>query len=117
MDVTTPNLDKMLEVQPESQAIGEFLEWLSTVKGYTLGENRDDLTAWYPCMDIDCENGKSIRMGETHTGCGGTGGSEEPIGPKYVPAMYQVEELLAEYFEVDLAEAEREKRAILEGLR
>lgn len=36
----TPNIDKMLEVQESSQAIGEFLEWLS--------EQRIDLCSVIP---------------------------------------------------------------------
>ncbi len=32
----TPNLDKMLEIKNESQAQGEFLEWLQAEKGIVL---------------------------------------------------------------------------------
>lgn len=32
----TPTLDKMLAVKDQSQAIGEFLDWLDDVKGVEL---------------------------------------------------------------------------------
>lgn len=34
----TPELDKMHAVHGKSQAIGEFLEWLTFEKGWTLAE-------------------------------------------------------------------------------
>ena len=33
--VDTPTLDRILELQPQSQAVGEFLEWIKS-EGYVL---------------------------------------------------------------------------------
>jgi hypothetical protein len=73
-----PALDKMQAVQKESQAIGEFLEWLQD-RGTSLGY-------WH--------------------------------GDDYIPYRYgTIEDLLADYFEIDLNQVEREKRAELAELR
>lgn len=71
----TPNLDRMAAVRDQSQAIGEFLEWLQG-RGYVICEKTSDL---YP----------------------------------FFPTLKSIEELLADYFEVDLREAEREREALL----
>lgn len=83
MKPETPTLDKMLANQPESQAIGNFLEWL-TEKGMFVAH------------DVEVENRRD----------------------KVTQPVYQTtEQLLARYFDVDLAEAEREKQKILESLQ
>lgn len=43
----TPELDKMLAVKDQSQTIGEFLDWLTEVKGYVLAEY-DENDRLYP---------------------------------------------------------------------
>lgn len=77
--IETPTLDKMLEIQEQSQLCGEFLEWLESK--YAMFELR---TAR--------ENPQYIGTGD------------------YIDA----EKLLAEFFGIDLAEAERERKAIIE---
>ena len=76
----TPTLDKMREVKDQSQAIGEFLEWLASEKNVHLAQSVD---------------------GHNY--------------PQHFP--YQTEALLAEFFDIDLNEAEAEKRAILDHIR
>ena len=73
-ELPTPELDKMLDNQNESQAIGEFLDWL-TSEGYAI-----------------CELNKHNEWHHVRKG---------------------IEQLLADYFNVDLKKAEQEKRAIL----
>lgn len=75
----TPMLDKMSAIKAESQAIGEFLEWLTT-KGIHLAHNVE---------------------GHNY--------------PHYLSRS--TEELLAEFFDIDLNQAEAEKRAILDHIR
>lgn len=77
--VITPTLDKVVANKAESQAIGNFLEWLS-------------------------EHGKFIAYYPRRSECA-------------APVTANTEELLAEYFEIDLAEAERERVKILAALR
>ena len=74
-------LDKMSAVKEKSQAIGEFLEWLRSEKGYFL----------------------AVDAGERE-------------GGPYM-ANYNIEQLLAEFFEIDLNKVEQEKRAMLDQLR
>lgn len=69
--IATPELDKMLEVKPQSQVIGEFLDWLQNTKHYSI------------CELIDEDD-------------------------RYVSIMKSIEQLLAEYFGIDLNEVERE---------
>jgi hypothetical protein len=75
-------LDRMLEVQQESQTIGEFLEWC---------------------------NGRGMWLAQ-YMG-----------NPTYrevlTPVGVSTEELLADFFEIDLNKAEQEKRAILAAIR
>jgi hypothetical protein len=68
--VQYPEHEKLKEIQPKSQAIGDFLEWMK---------------------------------------------AEFPKETRLPP--YSIPFLLAEYFEIDEAELEREKRAMLESIR
>jgi len=79
----TPEINKMLMVQPESQAIGQFLEWLGT-KGYAIGKY------------------------ETVEGY---------LSEQFVPDLRPINQMLAEYYEIDLTKVDTEQRAILEALR
>lgn len=79
-----PEHEKLRAVSEQSQAIGEFLEWLER-KGIWL------------CM-------------------------REPDNPPFEGRFYphtlgSNDRILAEYFDIDLTEIEREKRAMLEGVR
>lgn len=76
---STPTLDRMLEVKDESRAIGEFLEWLMSMRSLAICD-ADEFGRFYP----------------VHLG---------------------IEALLAEYYKIDLNEAERERSAILEHIR
>lgn len=71
-----PTLDKMKACQAESQAIGNFLEWLQEKEIY--------LCSW---------------------------------DGEYSAIRGNREELLAQYFEIDLKEAEKERRLILDNIR
>lgn len=79
-----PECEKMNKVAKESQAIGNFLEWLSKNKKLTL------------CEFIE---------GDAYT------------YDRYIPYHYQIEELLAKFFKIDLNKVEQERRQILEELR
>lgn len=109
----TPNLNKMLVNADETQSIGEFLEWLGT-KGILLGRTESNLTDVITCTRC---SSTGVRNGKECTTCLGTGEYEIRLSPKFLPMSYSIEELLAEYIGVDLAEAEREKRSILANIR
>jgi hypothetical protein len=75
----TPELDKMLRVKDESQAIGEFIEWLGA-NGMWIGRWSED------------------------------GVTREQFGD---PVSTSIEQLLADFYGIDLVKAEQERRAIL----
>lgn len=41
----------------------------------------------------------------------------DDVSERYVPVRKSIEEILAEYFEIDLKKVDDERRAILEGIR
>jgi len=90
----TPESDKMLKVQKQSQTIGEFLEWMQGEKNITFAQ--------YHTHDDECR--------KIEGGCG---------LPEHWPAPINTntEKLLAEFFGIDLKEVEKENRAILAQLR
>lgn len=91
-----PEHEKLELIMHESQAIGEFLEWLTSEKGYVLAE-RHKHTA-------DCRGDDKI------LGCGATQN-------ELLTVVEPVRKLLAEYFGIDENRLEEEKRKLLESLR
>lgn len=80
--IETPTLDKMLANKAESQAIGNFIEWLGE-RGYVIAQY----------------------------------GDERPHRDTLMPVHKNTETMLAEYFEIDLDKAEKERRKILAGIQ
>ncbi len=78
----TPTLDKMIEIQEQSQLCGEFLEWLQSK---------------YAMFDKKQKRDSGIFLGSGD----------------YI----NTEKLLAEFFGIDLEEAEKEKSMLLETER
>lgn len=91
--VDTPECEKMQAVKGESQAIGEFLDWMTSSKGYVIAE--------YP---------KALKVLHHHA-------LQTQVGDELLPIHTRIEELLAEYFNIDLKKVEKEKRALLEEQR
>ena len=79
----TPTLDRMLEIQKQSELCGEFLDWF--LYKYAVFERRQKRES--PFVNAD--------------------GAGDYINK---------EKLLAEFFNIDLDEAEREKESILKSL-
>jgi hypothetical protein len=73
-----PEHIKLKAISARSQAIGEFLEWLTCKKGFTI-----------------CQLHRE----------------------EFMPVYTRTENLLAEFFEIDLDKIEAEKRAMLAELR
>lgn len=81
--MNTPTLDRMLEIQKQSEICGEFLDWF--LQKYTAFERKQK--------------------------------RESPFVDAYGAGDYiNKEKLLAEFFEIDLEEAERERESILKSL-
>ena len=89
-EIPTPECDKMLAASGKSQAIGEFLDWLKDEKKVVLSVHstaEDDMA-----------------------------GKRHPR-ERLIPFYDSTEKMLAEFFGIDLAKAEEEKRAILDAIR
>lgn len=88
--------DKLHAISDKSQACGAFYDWLHE-KGWVLCEFH---------LHTNCERDKDGFGWD----CGISKGS-------YVPIMPEIRKLLAEFFEIDEAKLEAEKRAMLIKLR
>lgn len=99
-----PMHDKLIAVKDQSQAIGEFLEWLTTEKSVCLADRTSvggigrRVVTWH------------LKAAFGRTGDEGECPSVEVLSDDPV-------KLLAEYFEIDLDVLEDEKRAMLAGIR
>lgn len=79
--MNTPTLDKMLEIQEQSELCGEFLDWF--LSKYAVFERRQR--------------------------------RESPfVNPDGASDYINKERLLAEFFDIDLEEAEKEKTQLLQ---
>ena len=110
-----PEHTRLQAVVKESQACGDFLEWLKNQRGVTL-------MRWEATNDSEpCWKGRSFPLGpeESHEGCkkcNGTGVIDrtDHAWVRYPPST---ERLLADYFQIDLDKIEQEKQRMLEALR
>ena len=99
-------LEKLEDARERSQAIGEFLEWLFGTKKYRIAkyltdeeyESKDNVS-WVDGL-YEKEQFKRHEIGKE----------------ELMPIHIDIEKLLAEYFEIDLAKVEKERREILEKI-
>ena len=98
----TPELDKLGENKDESQAIGSFIDWLST--GPRFGPRRGD--GRRDAIRAAKLNASPVRL------CLFDEDTEE-----WEPVRLRIEEMLARYYDIDLNKIEEERRAVLEYVR
>ena len=135
---TTPTLDKVSELRPQMQAIGEFLEWL-TGQGYVLGGHQyhyQDCKVHdfgEPMAEEDSEDDRTrrswrrakavCRCDEVAAECFGL---VEDCPWPHVDWLWRMpirdrsestNHMLARYFEVDQQEMQAEQGRILEWVR
>jgi hypothetical protein len=103
----TPELNKMKLVSGKSQAIGEFVDIFLSGKGFSIGQPHKHTSS---CPGWEDDDGVVKRVRGTTNDCGLQ--TEE-----FVSCPIRLENLLAEFFEIDLAKCESERRAILEYLQ
>ena len=84
-----PEHEKLQAVKDKSQAIGEFIEWLQGTKGFRLAK-------WMKVPDEYAEDEETDAL---------------------LPQSIDINMLLAEYFEIDLKQLEKEKQSMLEEMR
>lgn len=105
-----PEHNKMKAVTPFSHKIGEFLEWLT---------ERHVMLAHYPtkCLhlmyDGTCHE-EAMENGSCPSECPECEMTE--LSELY-PYSYNIQKLLAEFFEIDLNKIEEEKRQMLDEMR
>lgn len=110
-----PEHEKLSAVREQSQAIGEFLD----TGGYVLcrhqlaGNNGEPEFVWkrghHPARQPD--------MQDHVDGYASFNPEYEEWDDALVPAGGQIEQVLADYFGIDLAKIDAEKRAMLDSLR
>ena len=100
----TPELDKLKAVVEKSQAVGEFVDVFLTEKGFSIGKPHKH--------DNHCPGWRKdgTLIPGKHSDCGYHSHEFESIG---VP----IQELLAEFFEIDENKCEAERRAILKFIQ
>jgi hypothetical protein len=86
-EVTYPEHERLKAVSKESNAIGQFLDWLAGK--YTIGKWEE--------LECPCGSGDEVEQ--------------------LMPARPPIEKLLAEYFEINLDILEKEKQAMLASIR
>lgn len=101
----SPELNKMLAVREKSQAIGEFLDVFLCEKGVQLGKPHVHNER---CAGWDKDRGK-YNPGADDRCCFSVG--------EFETFHYSLEKLLGEFFKINLAKCENERRAILDHLR
>lgn len=140
--MSTPEVEKMMAARDQgSQEIGEFLDHLLNEQGFVIakwgarqeeveciGLSRDGrpngMFDGSNCMDGEIRRHRVLVDGKTHMlndpcpRCEGTGRITISSGEEgFIPDRRSVQQLLADYFEVDLDALERERRAVLDQLR
>lgn len=111
----TPTLDRIAEIQDETRAIGEFLEWMSE-KGYMVA-----VYQYHQPLVFDFAKGEYV---ETNFGpdCYGRDDDCPHIGERgHKPMLtahhqFTIRNLLYQYFEVDEQEENRERAALMKYL-
>jgi hypothetical protein len=118
-----PECDRLVAVADDSHKLGEFLDWLNSqgfhLSGWQTHQVCDLLTAGRPAGVRHCEGGQLVDKEGRSVGqcerCDGTG-LVELRHPRLDLAQVPYEQLLADYFDIDLQKVEEERRAILVGL-
>lgn len=117
-----PEHDRLHAVVDQSQAIGEFLDWMLT-EGWQI-EKHEQVTAEERCPGsgpYECREGKRLNFYGNVLGicryCGGTGKVEMTHTAVRPLDDATIVRLLASYFEIDQNKLEAEKRAMLEAQR
>lgn len=103
-----PECEKLASVRPQSDVVGEFLDWLSHKKKLSLCKYYDKEDP--PFIDKDTGAPSTLFSNDSMANP-----EFQSIG--YYPYHYQIEQLLAEFFEIDLKKVEKERRQMLEDAR
>lgn len=105
-----PEHDKLSKISDQSQAIGEFLNWLADVKEVLLAQYAVESRICRNCDHEDPHEGEE---------CGECGCDRQPVRnpDRIYPYRGRKTKLLAEFFGIDENRLEDEKRAMLDTMR
>lgn len=113
----TPTLDRMSELRPQLDVIGEFLDWLLS-EGYVLGGFQYHplcVRHEYADPEADCRCGlRDTECWGQNPDCPDAGEHIDPVW--YLPLRDRSEshdKLMARFFDIDQDAVEAEKRALL----
>lgn len=109
-----PEHEKMKAVKDRSQVVGDFIEWIKS-------EYNTDFAVWKTSSWICDIHGEITenRVGRQEL-CPDCSPDDHKVfwRPEgYYPIRKSTEQLLAEFFEIDLRKVEDEKRAMLDAIR
>ena len=108
-----PEHEKMRAVVERSQTVGSFIEWLRDEKHVWFMHH----VSWQDTLECPClEHRDPYDSAAWCERCKNTGRYTRS-GSGEAPFHFSIEELLAEFFEIDLRKIETEKRAMLASLR
>jgi hypothetical protein len=120
-----PELAKLSSVRTESQAIGEFIEWMggqgwqfTKYEERTFGEELCLGDGWYGCYggyrtDVARMVGNKDKLCKR---CKGTARVESKTTAHWSDNR-TIEQQVADYFDIDLKKVEAERRQLLEQVR
>jgi hypothetical protein len=138
--IEMPESDKLIKNAPVSQEIGAFVDWLREKKGWVLAEYKIALDpevrfeavevspGVWQVKDLDPLLGSDTYLRGRYTSLEGAeeaaayrerrrrARAQESQEPRLFDVNPSMEELLAEYFEIDLTKVETERRALLDEL-
>ncbi len=118
MNTQTPECDRALTIQDDSQKIGNFLDWLGEQDIHLCSPHKHDESC-YRWGTVELKEGdyrsrdyigQAKYTDEKELDCGYHEGEEVYIRDSF-------EKLLAEYFNIDLKKVEQEKQSILKEIR
>jgi len=109
MTTEYPEHDKLQGIQAKSQAIGEFLEWLQSGEADSDGFERPIFLAHYRLTTEvwSKTEGRYIELPQ----------NEWRVSNRITPVTQNNRRLIAQFFGIDEAKLENEKRAMLTALR
>jgi hypothetical protein len=119
--MTYPEHEKLKGLDGRNEVIGDFIQWLLNERGMILCEWREGEIDIRVCPDLSCRNGQRMSVTGKDYGpcvrCNGRGSVEVELDARLVPNSVGLEDLLADYFKIDMTALEQEKRAMLDELR
>jgi hypothetical protein len=112
-----PECTKLSGVTGQSQTVGEFLEWLGQ-QGVQLMRWETGIPRDAVCPEPECLGGRR-RVGSRRQDCSTCKGAGYVTrrASAWVSDPRNTQTLLAEFFGIDLAKVESERRAMLEAVR